>query len=70
MHFIQNIQISLISFGVKNLKAIYNVVPYGNPGTERVNEHPHLGGTEKPVDCSTSLISILFPSLDHVIVKW
>jgi hypothetical protein len=37
MHFIQNIQVPMNPFCAKNFKTNYNVVPYGDHGTERVN---------------------------------
>jgi hypothetical protein len=36
LHFTQNIQISINPFCAKILKTNYNVVPYGDHGTERV----------------------------------
>jgi hypothetical protein len=38
MHFIQNIQIPMNPLCAKNFKTNYSVTPYGEHGTERVNE--------------------------------
>jgi hypothetical protein len=37
MQFIQYIKVPMNPFCAKNFKTIYNVVPYGDHGTERVN---------------------------------
>ena len=39
MHFIQNIIISMNPFCAKSLKTNYNMVPYADHATERVNDH-------------------------------